>query len=138
MTKGRTICQDKYEKKGYLGEVDTNTSRKITMMRLHMSRLPGNYRGKGERICHLCNAEKGQIEHYFVCSKVQQLVHVWKVEKDDIGSSEDVKSLVKASKFIDKVEQLMEPTMEIILNNNNNNNKGNNNTVTVKMKDKKK
>ena len=136
MTKGRTICQDKYEKKGYLGEVDTNTSRKITMMRLHMSRLPGNYRGKGEGICHLCNAEKGQIEHYFVCSKVQQLVHVWKVEKDDIGRSEDVKSLVKASKFIDKVEQLMEPTMEIILNNNNNNNKGNNNTVTVKVKDK--
>ena len=128
MTKGRTICRDKYEKKGYLGEVDTNTSRKVIMMRLHMSRLPGNYRGKGEGICHLCHADKGQIEHYFECSKVQQLVHVWKVKENDIGKSEDIKTLVKASRFVDKVELLLEPTMERILTNNNNghNNKSKN------------
>ena len=77
-----------------------------------MSKLPGNYKGGGEGTCLLCNLEKGSTEHYFDCPSVRQLVEVWDVQENDLGSLE-VKKMKAVANFIENVEMMMEP-MKII------------------------
>ena len=77
-----------------------------------MNRLPGNYRGKGEGICQLCEEEKGNLEHYSVCKGTRQLVEVWGVSREDLCSLNKERMLCVAN-FAVKVEVMLEPLMTI-------------------------
>ncbi len=109
MSKARTVKNDVYKKKEYLSFASFYDTKKILKARLHMSKLPGNYKGRGEGICPLCNVEKGNFEHYFDCRYTRQLVAEWDVEKGDLESSEKEK-LRAVANFIEKVEIMLEPT----------------------------
>ncbi len=109
MSKARTVKSDIYEMKEYLRTASFYDSKKILKTRLHMSKLPGNYKGKGEGMCTLCNVEKGNFEHYFNCRYTRQLVQEWGLTECDLGSLE--KDRLKAvANFVDKVEIMLEPT----------------------------
>ncbi len=109
MSKARTVKSDIYEKKQYLSTANFNDSKKILKTRLHMSKLPGNYKGRGEGICPMCNEQKGNFEHYFNCRYTRQLVQEWDVVESDLGSLEKEK-LRAVANFIEKVEIMLEPT----------------------------
>ncbi len=109
MSKARTVKSDTYEKKEYLRTASFYDSKKILKTRLHMSKLPGNYKGGGEGICPLCNREKGNYEHYFNCRYTRQLVQEWDVSEKDLESLEKEK-LKAVANFIEKVEVMLEPT----------------------------
>ena len=106
--KGRTVKNDKYERKKYLGTVSLNEAKKIIRARTHMNKLPGNYRGKTEGICQLCEKEKGDTEHYFSCKRVSYLTQLWEVKKDDLKST-DIQKLKAIGSFMEKVEIMLEP-----------------------------
>ena len=108
MSKARTVRNDIYEKKAYFSTVNFHQSRKILKTRLHMSKLPGNYRGKGEGTCSLCNIEKGNTEHYFKCPRVNQLKDACEVQQSDLQSTDD-KRLIAVANFFEKVEIMIEP-----------------------------
>ena len=107
-TKGRTVIDDEYERKEYLDVLNLEEARKILRMRMHMSKIPGNYKGRGEGKCTLCQEEKGNMEHYYRCKSVRQLVEVWRTKEDDIRSL-DKDRMKAAAHFIEKVEIMMEP-----------------------------
>ncbi len=108
MSKARTVKDDRYEKKEYLSTASLYESKKILKARMHMSKLPGNYKGKGGGTCPLCNEGKGNLEHYFECRCVRQLAEVWGVEKSDLGSLERTRMRAVVN-FIEKVETMLEP-----------------------------
>ena len=108
MTKARTIKNDTYGRKEYITTTNFNNAKKILKTRMHMSKLPGNYKGSGEGICPLCEVEKGNLEHYFQCRYTRQLVDVWDARKDDLGSL-DTGRMKVVSNFVEKVEMLLEP-----------------------------
>ena len=110
MSKARTILQDPYSRKEYLNVVSLHESKRILKTRLHMNRIPGNYRGKGEGICQLCEEEKGNLEHYFRCKGTRQLVEAWGVNEEDLGSLQKERML-RVANFAVKVEVLLEPIM---------------------------
>ena len=64
-----------------------------------MTNIPCNYKNSGEVACWLCGAENVRTEHYFECSEV---TNVWNVEAGDMAS-EDIATLVRASKHLDGV-----------------------------------
>ncbi len=109
-TKSRTIQNDEYEMKKYLREVNMISSKRILKVRLHMSKLPGNFKGEGDGTCLLCQAGIGKIEHYFDCPQVSQLAQEWDIEKEDLKSLDMIR-LNKLASFIEKVECMLEPMM---------------------------
>ena len=111
-TKARFVCEDRYETKDYLmGKVPLQTAKKILRTRMNMASLPGNYKGKGDGRCPLCNNDEGRTEHYFTCKVVKQLADVWKVGETDLLSS-DVDKLKDISNFIEKVEIMLDPEIK--------------------------
>ena len=116
MTKGRTVINDKYEQKKYLNELEMKDSTRILKMRLHMSKIPGNFKGDGDGCCTLCHMGIGRIEHYFECSKVNLIRDMWQIGIEDL-TSEDTSKLLKLANFTDKVEYMLEPQMSTVLQN---------------------
>ena len=110
MTKARTIKDDVYERKKYLQIANFSDTKKILKTRLHMNKFPGNYKGSGEGICPLCNIKKGNLEHYFQCKFTRQLVEVWEVGIQDIGTLQ-MERMKAVANFAEKVELLLEPMM---------------------------
>ena len=108
LRKTRTIREDRYERKEYLNNMDLQNIKKILRTRLHMTKLPGNYKGRGEGTCVLCSVEKGSTEHYFQCPSVRQLVEAWEVERSDLESLE-TSTMKTVANFLEKVECMMEP-----------------------------
>ena len=78
------------------------------MTRMNMNRIPGNYKGKDKGTCTLCNEAEGNIEHYFECRMVRQVKKAWSVEIQDV-TSQDLKKMKDVSKFMEKVEIMMDP-----------------------------
>ena len=78
MTKGRTVAEDRFERKRYLDERTVEESRWITKMRLHMTDIPCNY-GQGE-VCWLCGCRNATSEHYFECPETETLRKCWNIE----------------------------------------------------------
>ena len=111
MSKARTIINDPYNRKEYMNIVSLENSKRILKARLHMNKLPGNYRGKGEGICQLCEEEKGNLEHYLHCKGTRQLVATWDVSEKDLSSLNKDRMLCVAN-FAVKVEVLLEPIMK--------------------------
>ena len=100
-------------------ETSIREAKEIIRSRLHMTKLPYNYKKKeGDEKCWLCGKEDGKVEHYFECEKTEKL-------KDNCGTNiNDMKSkrvtdLIKMSKFVQKVEVLLEPKMTTIKNSDN-------------------
>ena len=115
MRKTRTVVNDNYEKKQYLSNTNLVNTKKIMRTRLHMTKIPGNYKGRGEGTCLLCEKEKGSTEHYVDnCPNVSQLVKAWGVESSDIVSLDATKMMAVAN-FMEKVECMMEP-MDVLGN----------------------
>ena len=108
--KSRLVRNDKYEKKGYLGKLNVQDTKKILKVRLNMCKIPGNYKGKSEGICPLCHDGEGNIEHYFQCTGVYVLAETWGVQRSDLESQEEEK-MIRVAKFIEKVECMLEPVM---------------------------
>ncbi len=108
MSKARTVKEDRYTRKEYLSTTGFHNSKKILKSRMHMSKLPGNYKGNGEGICPLCHEGKGNLEHYFQCRSVRLLVDEWKVTVSDLRSLE-IEKMKAVANFIEKVEMMLEP-----------------------------
>ena len=106
MTKARNIKNDEYRKKEYLSIADFNDSKKILKARMHMSKLPGNYKGTGDGVCTLCQEGKGNLEHYFRCRNTRQLVNIWDVDENDLGSL-NLDRMRAVANFIEKIELLV-------------------------------
>ena len=108
MKKTRSVKNDKYIKKEYLGCMELQTVKKVIKARLHMSKLPGNYKAGGEGKCLLCNIAKGSTEHYFQCPGASQLARVWEVQERDL-KSQDIDKMKAVANFLEKVECMLEP-----------------------------
>ena len=63
-TKARTIVQDKWERKKYLQECDSNTIKDVIKIRLHMWQVKCNCkRDNTDTKCQLCQKSKDTTEH---------------------------------------------------------------------------
>ena len=109
MKKGRTVKNDDHAKKDYLTKTSVTESKKILKARLHMSRIPANYKGGTEGECPLCEDGIGNIEHYFTCTACGQLADAWQVEKKDLNSK-DLNKMKDVANFMEKVEILLNPS----------------------------
>ena len=108
-TKARIVKNDKYERKEYLkGKASFKDTQEILMTRMNMNKIPGNYKGREQGLCPLCNEGEGIIEHYFECRSVKQVRKAWGVQLRDLTSN-DVGRMKYVSKFIEKVEIMIEP-----------------------------
>ena len=108
-TKSRIVKEDKYEKKEYLlGKVSLAEVKKIMAVRMNMSKIPGNFKGKDGAMCPLCLKGEGQTEHYFECRMVHRLKKVWDVNQNDLTSLE-VEKMKDVANFMGKVEVMIEP-----------------------------
>ena len=77
-------------------------------VRMNMSKIPGNYKGKEGAMCPLCLSGEGQTEHYFECKMVHRLKKIWDVNQNDLTSME-VKKMKDVANFMEKVEVMIEP-----------------------------
>ncbi len=108
LKKGRTIRNDRFEKKAYIGKVPLNVLRKIMKYRTHMTTIPGNFKANTDGECLLCRKEKGATEHYFTCTETRDVAEAWEVEEKDLLSN-DIKKMTMVANFMEKVELLLEP-----------------------------
>ena len=69
-TKARTIIEDKWERKKYLQECDSETIKDIIKKSLHMWQVSCNYiRDNTDTKCPLCKKSKGTRGHVLECEK---------------------------------------------------------------------
>ena len=115
MSKGRTVKNDKYEKKKYFSMMNMTEMKQVIRVRMHMSKLPGNYKEGGDGMCPLCNEEKGSTEHYFECTNTKRLAGEWGAKKEHLVSQEP-NVMKRVANFIEKVEIMLQPMMENRLN----------------------
>ena len=110
-TKARTVKEDEYECKSYLRSVTLKEVKKIARYRLHMCKLPSNYRQKGVSMCPLCEEEEGRTEHYFKCEYTRRLSNIYGVTEADLGS-QDIRTMKNVANFYEKVEQMLQPILD--------------------------
>ena len=68
--KARIVQHDLYQRKDYLnGKASLKETQNILRTRMNMIKIPGNYKGRGDGWCPLCEETEGSTEHYFECSK---------------------------------------------------------------------
>ena len=73
-TKARTIVEDKWERKKYLQECDSDTIKDVIKIRLHMWQVNCNYkRDKIGTKCPLCQKSEHTNEHVLECEKAKKL-----------------------------------------------------------------
>ena len=107
--KSRIVKNDKFQKKEYLlGKVTLSDAKKILNTRMNMVKVPGNYKGKSDGNCPLCEREEGSTEHYFQCVNVKQLVEVWNVTADDL-SNQNIQKMKDVANFMEKVQIMVNP-----------------------------
>ena len=69
-TKARTIIEDKWERKKYLQECDSETIKDVIKIRLHMWQVNCNYkRDNTDTKCPLCKKLEDTTEHVLECEK---------------------------------------------------------------------
>ena len=69
-TKARIVIQDKWERKKYLQECDSETIRDVIKIRLHMWQVSCNYkRDNTDTKCPLCKKSEDTTEHVLECEK---------------------------------------------------------------------
>ena len=71
-TKARTIAEDKFERKKYLQECDSDTIKNVVKIRLHMWQVNCNYkRDNTDSKCPLCKKSEDTTEHVLECEKAK-------------------------------------------------------------------
>ena len=114
---------DEHKKKEYIRQVSMKDMKKILKVRMHMSKIPGNFKRAGLETCPLCKRKEGSTEHYFECEEVSRLREAWGVEKKDLQSL-DIGKMKDIANFMEKVEQMVEPIMNLLLKNEKKSNEG--------------
>ena len=72
-TKARTIVEDKWERKKYLQECDSDTIKDVIKIRLHMWQVNCNYkRDNTDTKCPLCQKSEDTTEHVLECEKAKK------------------------------------------------------------------
>ena len=107
MSKCRTICNEEYSMKDYMKECTSNDAIHILRMRLHMVKLPCNYKNnKWNERCRVCGEITGiKTEHYFVCSGAVYIRKRWNITINSLTSN-DIDELKRASQYIKAIEKL--------------------------------
>ena len=84
----------------------------ILKTRLHMTKLPCNYRnGEMEDCCWLCGNGDVKTEHFYSCKGTYIQRKTWNSKVEDL-TREDLHTLVNTSKFLEKVAELYRPKWE--------------------------
>ena len=113
-SKARTIIQGKYEIKEYLKETTISEAKIILTARLHMVKLPCNYkRNIDQNNCWLCGNENVRTEHFFICKGTKMMQKIWSAKAEDLLST-DRFALIRTSKFLEKVAELYKPKWELM------------------------
>ena len=111
-TKSRTIIEEQYGMKKYLQEATISQAKMILKTRLHMTKLPCNYKNSEmEDCCWLCGIEEVKTEHYYNCKGTYIQQKIWNAKVEDLTST-DLHTLVNTSKFMEKVAELYRPKWE--------------------------
>ena len=72
-TKARTIVEDKWERKKYLQECDSDTIKDVIKIRLRMWQVNCNYkRDNTDTKCPLCKKSEDTTEHVLECEKAKK------------------------------------------------------------------
>ena len=72
-TKARTIVEDKWKRKKYLQECDSDTIKDVIKIRLHMWQVNCNYkRDNTDTKCPLCQKSEDTTEHVLECEKAKK------------------------------------------------------------------
>ena len=72
-TKARTIVEDKWERKKYLQECDSDTIKDVIKIRLYMWQVNCNYkRDNNDTKCPLCKKSEDTTEHVLECKKAKR------------------------------------------------------------------
>ena len=72
-TKARTIVEDKWERKKYLQECDSDTIKDVIKIRLYMWQVNCNYkRGNTDTKFPLCQKSEDTAEHMLECEKTKK------------------------------------------------------------------
>ena len=73
-TKTRTIVEDKWERKKYLQECDSDTIKDVIKIRLYMWQVNSNYkRDNTDTKCPLCKKSEDTTQHVLDCEKAKKL-----------------------------------------------------------------
>ena len=110
-TKSRTVRKDEYKMKDYIGKLSVDDTKKVIRARLHMTRIPGNYKQLEIKKCPLCESSETNTEHYFNCKRGERLAKVWGVSVDDL-TSDNILKLKNVGDFLETIEVLLEPFMK--------------------------
>ena len=100
-TKLRTIRT--FGLKQYVNEMSAEEVRKVMEIKLHMTKLKGNYGIEG--MCSLCGKEKETTEHMITCERIPE---EWKEIKEKDLESEDKQTLRKVVMYYGMVNSMME------------------------------
>ena len=114
LSKARTTLLDgKHEIRDYLKESTIKQAKKIITARLHMTKIPCNYKTSEFKGCWLCGQQDDiRTEHYYECSGTRILRRNWNAKKEDLSSS-DTQELVRTSMFLEKVVEIFKPKWDI-------------------------
>ena len=113
-SKSRTVLSGEYEMKEYLKETTVTEAKLILKTRLHMSKIPCNYKRMDlENCCWLCGSEEARSEHYYECKGTRIQQKIWKARVEDLITT-DRNTLLRTSKFMEKVADMYKPKWEAV------------------------
>ena len=113
-SKSRTVLNGKYGMTEYLKETTITEAKLILKTRLHMTKIPCNYKSLDlEDCCWLCGSEEARSEHYYECKGTRIQQKIWKARVEDLIST-DRNTLLRTSKFMEKVADMYKPKWEAV------------------------
>ena len=113
MSKSRTVLVEKYEMKSYLRETTVDQAKQILTARLHMMKIPCNYKAQEAETCWLCGTTgKIRTEHYYECKGTTRLQKSCGAKIDDLTSM-DTQALIRTTMFLEKVTEVFKPKWEM-------------------------
>ena len=79
------------------------------MARMHMTKLPCNYKNKAEDdTCVLCGEDEIRTEHYYTCEGTMKLRKLWNTTEKDLESA-CTADLSRTTKFLESVASRLQP-----------------------------
>ena len=111
LKKTRSVQEDSFQLQPYLSELSISLATDVAKARLHMCKVPGNYKTRwAMKSCPLCGAEETATEHYFTCNRSANIAEIYEVNSEDLKCN-NTRTLVRVAKFIEKVEKLLSPKL---------------------------
>ena len=113
-SKARSIIQNEYQIKEYLKVTPISTAKKILTARLHMVKIPCNYKGQEKDTnCWLCGVSNVKTEHFFTCEATKAQQKVWSVKESDLLST-NTQTQIRVSCFLEKIAEIYRPKWETL------------------------